>query len=132
MYYQTKNLFHRVTQEDLDSITVLNSKTMHFQKPTILFYEGQIPIVGYIIIDGEVTLLKNKKVKNILKKGFIFGIRELYHNGVVLLEAKVSPMTQLLYIDKSLLLEILSHKHGEQLKRLFQNFISEHEYDMNT
>ncbi len=130
MYYQTKALFTRIALDDLDFIiTNLETKTIQYQKPTVLFYEGQIPIVGYIIVDGEVSLSRNKKIKNILKKGFIFGVRELFHNGKVSMEAKVSTMAQIIFIDRSMLHEILDEKHGEQLKTLFQTLVFENFYE---
>ena len=72
-----------------------------------LFYEGQIPIVAYLLIDGCIQLLKNKKIKKILKPGSLIGLNELMTNTPSKLAAMVQPESTLCFLDKSTILEIL-------------------------
>ena len=52
-----------------------------------LFYEGQVPIVAYLLIEGCIQLLKNKKIKKIIKPGSLIGLDELMTNSPAKLSA---------------------------------------------
>jgi CRP-like cAMP-binding protein len=72
-----------------------------------LFYEGQIPIVAYLLLEGGIHLLKNKKIKKILKPGSLIGLNELMSNSPAKLSALVQAESTLCFLDKSTILEII-------------------------
>jgi CRP-like cAMP-binding protein len=89
-----------------------------FTLSTHLFYEGQIPIVAYLVISGGIILSRNKKIKNVIKPGSIIGINELYNKSPSQMDAEVSPESTLCFLDKSTMLEIMNLKNSE-LSNLF-------------
>ena len=84
---------------------ISSQKKYSVQSP--LFYEGQIPIVAYLIIDGGIQLIKNKKIKKTLKPGSLIGLSELMTNSPSKLSALVQPESTLCFLDKSTIKEII-------------------------
>ncbi|MBC7537473.1 MAG: cyclic nucleotide-binding domain-containing protein [Bacteriovorax sp.] len=72
-----------------------------------LFYEGQVPIVAYLLLEGCIQLLKNKKIKKILKPGSLIGLNELMTNSPSKLSAQVQAESTLCFLDKSTIQEII-------------------------
>lgn len=77
-----------------------------------LFYEGQIPIVAFLLIDGCIQLFKNKKQKKSIKAGNLVGLSELMNNNPAELTAKVQADSTICFLDKSTILEILEKKNS--------------------
>ncbi len=78
-----------------------------FKTQSHLFYEGQIPISGYLVLDGSIKISKKKKLKKILSAGSLIGVDELIQKKPVEVSAEVFPNTELCFIDKTTLLEII-------------------------
>lgn len=95
---------------------ISHQKKFSTQSP--LFYEGQIPVVAYLVIDGCVQLLKNKKVKKILKPGSLIGLNELMTHSPAKLSAHAMPDSTLCFLDKSTIKEITSDE-GSPLAKFF-------------
>lgn len=95
-----------------------NSDKIKFSTEAHLFYEGQIPIVAYLIIEGNIQLQKKKKIKHTLSTGCVVGIEELIKNLPSKLSAKVLADSVICFIDKSTLKEILKDPQSG-LKELF-------------
>lgn len=89
------------------------SPVRKFSATSPLFYEGQVPIVAYLIISGSVVLSKNKKVRSIIKEGNIIGLNELMTHSPSKLSAEVSPESTLCFLDRSTMLEIINHEKSE-------------------
>ena len=88
-----------------------------------LFYEGQIPISGYLILDGSIKISKKKKLKKILSAGSVIGVDELIEKKPVDVSAEVYPNTELCFIDKTTLLEIIKKETldlSKTLKKVFE------------
>lgn len=83
-----------------------------FSAESILFYEGQIPIVAYLLLDGSIHLTKNKKIKKTLKPGSLIGLNELMTNTPARLGAVTQSECTLCFLDKSALLEIGREKNS--------------------
>ena len=105
----------------------MNSEAIKIQQPLIdiikdkgnihtysvqsdLFYEGQTPIVAYLILEGKINLVKGKKVKLILEKHHLIGVKELMEHLPSRYGAKIMPNTKVSFLDRSTILEILEHK----------------------
>ncbi len=92
------------------------SPVRKFSTLSPLFYEGQVPIVAYLIISGSVVLSKNKKVRSVVNEGHIIGLNELMSHSPSKLCAEVSPDSTLCFLDKSTMLEIINHEKSELSK----------------
>lgn len=116
-----------------DNILYLDTKTIdeissHTQSHTYplqieLYYEGQVPIVGYLLIEGHIQLIKNKKVKSILSKGTLLGVHELMTNSPAEYSAQILPNTKVCYLDKSTILEFIHEHDSEEVGMLFKKLM---------
>jgi CRP-like cAMP-binding protein len=77
-----------------------------------LFYEGQVPIVAYLVVKGCIELFRNKKVKFSLNEGSIVGVKELLSHTPSKLSARVQADSVLCFLDKSTLKEIIDNPHS--------------------
>lgn len=104
-----------------ESITEIKkiSPVKKFSISSPLFYEGQIPIVAYLLVDGCIHLLKNKKIKKILKPGSLIGLNELMTNSPSKLSAQVVAESTLCFLDKSTIQEII-HEDNSSLSELLK------------
>lgn len=112
----------------LENDLISEIKKLSFQKrftsTAPLFYEGQVPIVAYLILEGCVQLMKNKKIKKILKPGSLIGLPEMMGNAPSKLTAQVQADTTLCFLDKSTIKEIIHHAEDSDLSRLIKNGLS--------
>ncbi|MFA6236356.1 MAG: cyclic nucleotide-binding domain-containing protein [Bacteriovorax sp.] len=83
------------------------SPLMKFPADAPLFYEGQIPIVAYLLIDGCIHLFKKKKQKKSLKAGSLIGYSEMMNNSPSELTAQIQADSTVCFLDKSTIIEIL-------------------------
>ena len=84
-----------------------------YSTDTYLHYQGQTPIVAYLIVKGNILLLKKSDTYHKLTRGHIVGYRELFLNIPSMFTAKVLSNTEICYIDKSMLLDIKNSKNVE-------------------
>lgn len=77
-----------------------------------LFYEGQVPVVAYLLLNGCIQLLKNNKVKKVLKPGSLIGLNELMTNSPSKLGAEVKAESTLCFLDKSTILEVIEEENS--------------------
>lgn len=101
----------------ISEITKL-SPQKRFSTISPLFYEGQIPIVAYLLLDGSIQLLKNNKIKKVLKPGSLIGLNELMTNSPSKLAAYVQAESIVCFLDKSTIWEII-HEKNSALSSLF-------------
>lgn len=90
-----------------------------FSISSSLFYEGQVPIAAYLLLEGHIQFLKNKKIKQILKPGTLIGLSELMTNFPIDYEAIINEESKICYLDKSTILEII-HGEDSSLSNLFK------------
>jgi CRP-like cAMP-binding protein len=86
------------------------SKKYKSQSP--LFYEGQIPISGYLILDGSIKIKKKNKIK-IIETGALIGIFELMNKTPSLISAEVLPNSNICFLDKTTLLEFFNNPEND-------------------
>lgn len=102
---------NKINSIKLDNETISEIKEiLPFQKintPSPLFYEGQIPNVAYLLIEGTIELLKNKKIKKKLKPGHLIGLNELMSNTPSQLTANAQAESVLCYLDKSTVIDMI-------------------------
>lgn len=117
-----KNIKHIELSRELLEKIVSYFPTKKYKAQSHLFYEGQIPISGYLIIDGSIQISKKKKFKKLLTSGSVVGIDELLSKKPVDISAEVFPNTELCFLDKSTLLELLKMENldfSKYLKNVF-------------
>lgn len=98
-----------------------------FKSQSYLFYEGQIPISGYLILDGTIQISANNKYKKILTNGTIIGVHELLKKEPIMISAEVFPNTELCFLDKSTMQEMLENENQELSKVLKDIFEIRHD-----
>ena len=95
-----------------------------FKAQSYLFYEGQIPISGYLILEGSIQVSYKKKFKKMLNSGYLLGISELLNKKPIQLSAEAFPNTEVCFIDRTTLMEIFQGNDTELLtlfKTLYKN-----------
>lgn len=113
----------RLDRDHINQIRNIALKENSFKSASTLFYEGQTPIVAYLIIDGVVNLIKNRKIKTSLRTGALIGLKELMANRPVPLEAKVEPNSSIVFLDRSTVQEIINASYGSDLSLLFRELV---------
>lgn len=83
-----------------------------FPTSSALFYEGQTPIVAFLLIDGSVQLQKKKKTKKTLTPGSLFGLNELMTNSPSKLSAVVEADSTVCFLDKSTIREVIQEENS--------------------
>jgi CRP-like cAMP-binding protein len=101
----------KVENTDIKEIKKI-SPLVRFSISSPLYYEGQVPVVAYLLLDGAIQLLKNKKIKQILKPGSLIGLNELMTNSPANLSAEVKAESTLCFLDKSTILEVIHDKNS--------------------
>jgi CRP-like cAMP-binding protein len=101
------------------------SESKIFATNSPLFYEGQTPVVAFLILDGSVNLTKNRKIKSTVRTGGLLGLKELMSNSPSSVSAEALPHTSVCFLDKSTVLEILKSQEND-LSLLFKNICELH------
>lgn len=106
-------------KKDIITLTTDEIKTLkEIQEPIVfrndfdLIYESQVPNVGVVFLEGEIKLLKKKKVLDTLPRGSIIGLYHLIHNFPLPVGVKIYKDTSVLMIEKSLIIQALAQKSG--------------------
>lgn len=86
---------------------------------TQLLYQGHIPIVAYLVVDGTIDLLRNKKLKSTILPGEVIGIKELLTDTPSTVTAETSGEATVCYLDRSTLLSIIENEETK-LSKYFQ------------
>ncbi len=121
-----KSLKHIELSRDLINKITTYFPSKKFKSQSHLFYEGQIPISGYLIIDGSIQVSYKKKFKKMLNAGYLLGVSELLNKKPIQLSAEAFPNTEVCFIDKTTLLEIFQGTDPELLtlfKTLYENVV---------
>lgn len=98
----------KIENDLINQIKILSQEKKFFVD-SHLFYEGQVPIVAYLVVKGCIELFKNKKVKFSLNEGCIVGVKELLNHTPSKLSARVQADSVLCFLDKSTLKEIIDN-----------------------
>jgi CRP-like cAMP-binding protein len=120
----TKDDFIKISDELVSKIKKV-SNSHCYSTQSDLFYEGQTPIVAYLLLEGYIHLTKNKKIKGILDPGTLLGLKELMNNEAVDVDAQILPNTKVCFLDRSTILEILNtDDEKNELHNFFNQVVS--------
>lgn len=92
--------------------------TLKCPKDTPLFYEGHIPIVVYVLKSGIIQIGKSRKETQMIRPGQVIGLKDFSAQTPSLFWATALKDSELIYIDKSTLNEIIHHGPNELKSKL--------------
>lgn len=87
-----------------------------------LFYDGQIPVVAYLLIKGNIHLQKGKKIIDTLSGPCLIGAKELMSNIPAKHSAQIMPKSEVCFLSKSDITEILELK--SEISKQFDKIIN--------
>ena len=87
--------------------------SLKFKATFDLIYETQIPNSGILLLDGELKLLKRKKVSSTISPGHIIGIYEMMNNEPAKNGCIVMENSELIMLHKTDIMEALSDKNSD-------------------
>lgn len=90
-----------------------------------LYYEDQTPVVAYLLLKGEVSLVKRRRKSILVKPGSLFGLKELILHEPSLYGAHIKAGSEVCFIDRSLIKEIIEFEIDEDLKDIFEHLLLE-------
>ena len=106
-----------------EKIKVLSTKQIKFLKKKFepirfnadfhLVYEFQVPNTGIVLLTGELSFFRKKKVQSLIKSGAIFGVYELINNVPMVHGCRVLGNSELILLHKSDLLAAMTDKNSE-------------------
>lgn len=101
-----------------------------YKSPSILFYEGQNPISGFLLVEGVIRLSK-RKYQKMIYKGSLIGALELIKKQPTRVKAEVISPALICFLDKGTLLKAISlqtePRQFNNLEELLYQFISKNE-----
>lgn len=77
-----------------------------FSRGAVLFYEGHIPHACYLLLSGEVQLLKKNKLEMKVKPGHIVGFSDFDQQNCSKYSAVITAGSRVFIIDRSTFLEL--------------------------
>lgn len=101
----------KLTEEEIETLKQLQSP-LFFKNDFDLVYESQIPSVGIICLEGEIKLLKKRKVLESLPLGAMIGIQHLLSNTPLPVGVKICKNSRVLMLEKSVILEAMTQRSG--------------------
>lgn len=120
------------TKKKTNSIIHVSDKTIEklkeiaeqqtFTTRADLFYENQVPHVGYLIAEGKGKLQKKRRKDIPLKKGDLFGLTELLNHTASTYGAQVEEGSTIIYLDRSTIYEIFEGNLERELCHILQSF----------
>lgn len=88
-------------------------EVLEFKNDFDLVYEAQIPAGGIVFLEGEMHLLKRKKLRLALEPGTLLGIKNVLQDEPSNLGCKILGFTKLILIPRSDLLSLIKDRTSE-------------------
>lgn len=112
----------KLSREEI-SILKKQFQSLVFNCDFDLVYEAQVPNTGIVLLEGELSLYKRKKLKSHILPGSMLGVYELLNNRPTDLNCKVLSPSELILIQKSDILDALSDKTSELYAIIKENIL---------
>ncbi len=94
----------------INFLTTQSFQQIDVRFQTDIIYEGHIPQVSYIILEGETSLFKRNRFVQQVAPRRLVGTEELLKHSPFKWNLKAKPGSKLLVIDKSTAMEILKNE----------------------
>ena len=95
----------KLSAEEIDGIKGKVEKQTYLTTVE-LFYEGQIPHVAYLFIQGQLQLGKRGRAHKNVEPGTVIGLTELLENKPANYFAKIKAGSRVLILDRSTIKEL--------------------------
>lgn len=119
----SKRNYIQLSEPDIQEIEKFLHPSMAYDKDAVVFHKGHIPHVGFLLLEGEMFLEKNKKKFN-FSRGALVGVEELYGSLSLDGDLKVTSGTKVCVFDRSALKQILNdNSTNEHLFSLLQSVL---------
>lgn len=91
---------------DSELVTQLRetNKPVLYKKETTIIYKDHIPIVAYLILEGQVAIMKKNKIQQVCEANQIIGLHQLIHHEKSEYSVVTYPNCKLIFLDKSYLI----------------------------
>lgn len=100
---------HQLEKKQVDFL-LQQSQPRKFNVAETLVYESQVPLAGYVLISGSITIhKKGSPIQEVPVNGLIC-LFHLLENTPLKQEVRISPGSEALILDKSTAREILEQK----------------------
>lgn len=76
-----------------------------YQRDEIIIYEGHVPRVGFVLLEGKLEIIMSKTKKEVTPNNAV-GVRELASNEPFKYTVKIYPNTKVLSLDRSTLISL--------------------------
>ncbi len=108
------------TELDIDIINYLQGfcSEIVYERDEVIIYEGHVPRVGFVLLEGKLEIIMSKTKKNVLPNNAI-GVKELASKEPFKYTVKIYPNTKVLPLDRSTLISLSKVK--EENIRNFAN-----------
>ena len=118
----TKQNIIEVSEEILEKIKSI-SESHTYTADSDLYYEGQIPVVAYLLLKGEVTLIKKRRKSIPIRHGSLFGLKELMRLEKSVYGAQIKAGSEVCFLNRSSINEIINLEIDEDLKAIFEDLL---------
>lgn len=88
-----------------------------------LVHEGHVPMAGYYLLEGEIKLVKNKKVIKTLGAGTLFGVHEILNKLPIKYSIKIQGNSKVCVLDRSTVKELLHRIEQNEFPRIFEALV---------
>ena len=105
----TKEIYSKLNKEQLEKLTSIFQKRL-FENEAHLFYEGQTPVVAYLLVEGSIILYKSKKSQKLIPPNSVLGAHHLINRLPMQFNAKVTRGTVLYFLDATTIKELLDQE----------------------
>ncbi len=78
-------------------------QTQKFNNPIQIHHKGMVPIVAYLIINGQLEICDKNGKKSTIIAGEMIGLKEVWHHQPLNFDINTTPGTTLLPLDKTML-----------------------------
>lgn len=103
------------------STSELSTLKQHFSPITFSFsqdlvYEKQVPNTGFVLLKGQMELIKRKKTLEKVEPGSLFGVHEMFHGEPAATGCKVAPKSEVIILTKSEIIEAMKNEYSDLRK----------------
>ena len=90
-----------------------NFETLTFKNDFVLVYQNHVPSSGIVLMEGEIELIKEKRICEIVNSPHLLGIYHLLHEEPSPIGYKIKANSKIILIGKSMVLSTLKNKRSE-------------------
>ena len=90
-----------------------NFECLKFQNDVDIVYESQVPTAGFILLQGQINLLKKNKIQGSIPPHTLIGVHQLIHNAPMKNGLRICSDSEVIVLHKSEIMQELDKKYSE-------------------